>query len=281
VDGGQGRAGERHRAGHARPRLRLPLRRAPPRAHAPVLTAAGPGPVRRHGRAFFDLQLAFARAAARLAGIPLERALLDYTNLYVRFGLGRDFDPGHPVWREYLAGLTDDPGAWTHAFYLRRPEASPPGLVATFGCFAYARVAPDRIRLHFTDADGDGESPLADAREGRRRAELAALVAHAVRHLSGDAVVVGASWLYNLRAYRRLFPDAYLATAQGLRGRFRHMPLWGQFVERRGEIRAALASRLLACAARRTTAEDLDTCFPLPVLAPQAPLSVFTRLSTV
>jgi len=31
--------------------------------------------------------------------------LLDYTNLYVRFGLGRDFDPAHPVWREYLSGL--------------------------------------------------------------------------------------------------------------------------------------------------------------------------------
>ena len=63
-----------------------------------------------YGRSFFDLQLQFARKVAALSGLPFADALLRYTNLYVRFGLGRDFDPDHPAWREYVAGL---PGART------------------------------------------------------------------------------------------------------------------------------------------------------------------------
>ena len=50
----------------------------------------------------------------------------------------------------------------------------------------------------------------------------------------GPLRVVGASWLYNLEAYRRLFPASYVATARVLPDRFRHMPLWGQFVNRHG-----------------------------------------------
>ena len=40
-------------------------------------------------QALLDLQVEFARIVAERTGIPLGRALLDYTNLYVRFGLGR------------------------------------------------------------------------------------------------------------------------------------------------------------------------------------------------
>lgn len=43
-------------------------------------------------RGFFDLQIAFAERVHTLSGMRFEKALLDYTNLYVRLGLGRDFD---------------------------------------------------------------------------------------------------------------------------------------------------------------------------------------------
>ncbi len=60
-----------------------------------------------YAKAFFDLQFQFAEKVAVLSGLPLAEALLKYTNFYVRFGLGRDFDRAHPGWREYLAGLRD------------------------------------------------------------------------------------------------------------------------------------------------------------------------------
>jgi hypothetical protein len=71
-----------------------------------------------YAKAFFDLQLQFAHKVTALSGLPLPRVLLEYTNLYIRFGLGRDFDPAHPGWREYLAGLldTNDCREWTYRF---------------------------------------------------------------------------------------------------------------------------------------------------------------------
>jgi hypothetical protein len=44
-----------------------------------------------YAKAFFDLQLQFAHKVTELSGLPLPRVLLEYTNLYIRFGLGRDF----------------------------------------------------------------------------------------------------------------------------------------------------------------------------------------------
>ena len=157
-----------------------------------------------YAKAFFDLQLQFAQTVTILSGLPLARALLEYTNLYVRFGLGRDFDPAHPAWQQYLAGLldTNDIGEWTYRFYSARPEAlAAPPTVATFGCFSYARLSGDRIRLHFRNAETDGHSPLAIDRLGQRLADLAALFKHVKRTESQPPQVVGASWLYNLASY--------------------------------------------------------------------------------
>jgi hypothetical protein len=231
-----------------------------------------------YAKAFLDLQVEFAERVVVLSGLPLARALLEYTNLYIRFGLGRDFDPAHPAWREYVAGLRDtsDIRAWTYRFYSRRPDGvAAPALVATFGCFAYSRPGGERLRLHFQNAETDGQSPLAAGRAGRRRAELAALFEHVRRTQREPLQVVGASWLYNLDAYRRLFPTSYLATAQELSGRFQHIPLWGQFLDRHGAIREDRARHLQDRLARQAGCDDLEQCFPFRVISAGAPVQDF------
>ena len=133
------------------------------------------------GKSFFDLQLSFAERVRDLSGMPLERALFEYTNLYVRFGLGRAFDPDHQGWKAYLTGLrnADDGRDWTYRFYLEDPEATTaPPLAATFGCFSYALSSAGHVRLHFRDAEADGRSPLGAARIEQRRAELGTLFGH-------------------------------------------------------------------------------------------------------
>jgi hypothetical protein len=231
-----------------------------------------------YAKAFFALQLHVARRVSALTGVPLPRTLLEYTNLYIRFGLGHAFDAAHPVWQEYVAGLESDRDSveWTYRFYTRRPDAmAAPGIVATFGCFAYACPSDDRIRLHFQNAEPAGHSPLGIERVDRRLAELAALFEH-VKGSRGHAVhVVGVSWLYNLRAYRRLFPPSYLATAHALDRRFQHMPLWGQFLDRHGETRDTMTRPFLERLARLTDVDDLDACFPFRVLTAKAPVLDF------
>jgi hypothetical protein len=231
-----------------------------------------------YAKAFLDLQVEFAETVSAISELPLARALLEYTNLYIRFGLGREFDPTHRGWLEYLAGLRDakDPREWTYRFYVRRPDTmAVPALVATFGCFSYAQPSGDRIRLHFQNAEMDGHSPLAMDRRDRRLAELAGLFAHVKRGARQPLRVIGASWLYNLGAYRRLFPESYLGTAHVIHGRFRHMPLWGQFVSRYGEVREDMARPFRERLGRQSSLEGLDQCFPLPVLALEAPVGEF------
>jgi hypothetical protein len=181
------------------------------------------------GKAFFDLQFQFAQTVSTLSRLPLTDALL-----------GR----AHPGWQDYLAGLrgADDGQDWTYRFYTTRPHAvgSPP-VIATFGCFSYSRLRDDCIRLHFENTQTDGGSSLGSSRRSQRLADLAALFAHVKLTERGSPRVVGASWLYNLEAYRGLFPKSYLATARVLHDRFQHMPLWGQFLDRHGEIKKDMA----------------------------------------
>jgi hypothetical protein len=231
----------------------------------------------RYQREFFDLQLQFARRAAEIAGLPLERAVLRFTNVYVRLGIGRGFDEAHPVWRAYADGLARAPDAagWTYEFCRTRPPAEPEGLVATFGCFSYAKESTGRLRLHFENRDPGDVSPLSPQRTEARRAELAALVAHVERTQPYASLIAGVSWLYNLEAYRRLFPESYLASAKVADGRLRNMPLWGQFLDHRGQVKETAARTLLERAARHGDIATLAQCFPLQPLALEAPRSVF------
>jgi hypothetical protein len=231
-----------------------------------------------YAKAFFDLQLTFAERVVALSGLPRERALLDYTNLYIRLGLGRAFDSTHATWQEYVTGLREatDPTDWTYRFYVRRGDAATgPAVVASFGCFSYERLEGARIRLHFRNAETGGRSPLAADRRAQRLAELAALFAHARRTEPRASRVVGASWLYNLDAYRRLFPGAYLASARVIDDRFRHMPLWGQFLDRRGEVKPGVVQPFLERLAQQSSLDGLAGCFPLPVLALEAACADF------
>lgn len=236
-------------------------------------------------RAFFDLQLRFAHRVVALSGLPLAQALLDYTNLYARFGLGRGFDASHPVWQAYLAGLADtipQQQAWTHDFYRARlPEAGPPGVVANAGCFSYARLEADRVRLHFSNAENDGLSPLRAQRRNQRLAELRALFAQMREHEPASTRVAGASWLYNLPAYRQLFPQAYLASAVLAGPRFRNMPLWGQLLDRHGALRPHMAGVFLERLGATSRMDALAACFPCEVLALEAPASVFYEFHRV
>jgi hypothetical protein len=232
-------------------------------------------------KAFFDLQLSFAEKVRALSGMSLGSALFEYTNLYVRFGLGREFDAQNETWRTYVAGLPGTEGGeadreWTYRFYLKDPEATTaPPVVATSGCFSYALSSVDRARLHFRNAETDGGSPLGAARVERRRADLSALVEHMKRTANEVNLVTGGSWLYNLDAYRRLFPPAYGSSARVVPGRYKSMTLWGQFLDHHGQVKESMTRPFLSSLAQRTSLDRLEECFPFQVLAVHAPAQEF------
>jgi hypothetical protein len=231
-------------------------------------------------KAFFDLQLRFAGKVIELSGVPLHRALFDYTNLYARFTGDRRFTEDHPVWQSYVDGLqrNADPADWTYRFYRQRQDlAAPPSVVAAFGCFSYAKEREHSVRMHFRHAQRDGRSPLADACVPNRLAELRELVSHVRSTAGANVQIAGVSWLYNLHAYRKLFPPAYLASAIVAAPKFRNMPLWGQFIDHRGGIKQHATNIFEQRVAAQKRIDNIAQCFPLQPLAVEAPLDVFDR----
>ena len=233
---------------------------------------------------FFRIQLRFARKVVEVSRQSLESALLHYTNLYIRFGLGWDLDAANPIWQEYLKGLNQAKDAinWTYQFYLKQQEgtisqANP----SSFGCFSYTLLTDNKIRLHFRNNEMAEHSPLSRDQIKIRLAELAAMFAHVRQNVGTPANVVGASWLYNIETYRRLFPPAYLASARVEHGDFAFLPLWGQFVNRSGRLKADLIERFLECLASQQSLEGLERCFPFQVLHLECSIEEFYQFYKV
>ncbi len=220
-------------------------------------------------RRFFEINLCFAQKVAEISGQSFDNTLLHYTNLYIRFGLGWDLSPTNPIWQEYLDGLQQavDATEWTYRFYLKRQrQVVSEARQWSFGCFSYTVLDGDRIRLHFHNNEPPEHSPLSKDRMSERLAELKRMFAWIKQEMSAPTTVIGASWLYNLEAYRRLFPPAYLATAQIGGQDFPYLPLWGQFVDHRGHIKEDLVAQFLERLDRPRDLTGIEQCFPFQVL---------------
>ena len=95
------------------------------------------------------------------------------------------------------------------------------------------------------------------------------------RHSDARAIR-GRSWLYNLEAYRRLFPADYAASATPEPGviNLHGNSSWGQMIDSREAVRPEFRATLLANLA------DIDPeapwrAFPLQVLRVTAPIASF------
>lgn len=246
-------------------------------------------PPSRHARAerlglYFEAQLRLAGRMAELTGAPLGEMALRHTNLHRRLGFGVPSESTAVGWSEYAGGLEAAPDlagqlALTRtAFLAAAEERLPlPGQVQ-FGCFAYEPPGEDgAARVHFNNVDTDGDGgPLAAAKAGRRRAELADMVRH-IREAHPEATRIrGKSWLYNLEAYRRLFPLQYGASRAVAPGplRLSGTSSWGQLIDSREAIRPDVRDALLANLATLDP-EAPWLAFPLRVLATEAPIEAF------
>src|SRR5205085_5051060 len=114
-------------------------------------------------RDFFDLQLRFAEAVAEKLAVPVDEAVLLYTNFHRRFGLGDvTADQPQPLWHAYARELSklashDERAAWTQTFYAQAPDERPAFPDQVFGCFDFHASAESAIvRLHFYNRDPFG-----------------------------------------------------------------------------------------------------------------------------
>jgi hypothetical protein len=235
-------------------------------------------------RPYFALQLALARRMAELEGAPLSAAALRYTNLHRRFGLGRCKGAPAEAWRPYAAALDacpepEDQVQATYEAFLAMPEEGghEPGRLA-FGCFACDPPAADgSTQIHFLNLDTDAEGgPLSTVKLNRRRAEMAAMVRMLRAEHPTATHIRGRSWLYNLAAYRRVFPDDYGASATPAAGPI-HLhgnSLWGQAIDSWERVKPQARDAILAALPAIDPAAPWGV-FPLKVLSTIAPIESF------
>jgi len=199
---------------------------------------------------YFSLQLKLAARYSIAADVPFCAAIEHCTNLRRRLNL---WGPaGASRWTAFLAEVRrlgqDDAAALSLciAWHEARPHQE---TSRSFGCFSFD--PPDSagtLRLHFMPSEGTQTSPLASPNVDARVRELRALFLH-VRRTEGTAACVrGISWLYNLEAYRRLFPPSYSASV-----RTPWFPLhlngsstWGQVLNWRQEVKPTVRDAVLA-----------------------------------
>ena len=223
-------------------------------------------------RAYFGVQRRFAERWAALASVPIETAYLECTTWYLQAaGLGREFDPDHPTWQELVAEVSAsaDPDGVVHAAALRNEPDVPPGPVLDWSWEADDQC----VRLHFFPQRSAEGHPLAQRHLPERRREFRDLLRRAALEHPDAAWLRGRSWLYSIEAYRRIFPDVFIAGLEPLEPDLQFLACWGQLLDGAWRTRTDVASVLLRGIEIASTTDELEAAFPYAMQQSRVPFS--------
>lgn len=232
-----------------------------------------------YSRAFFDLQITFARTLATKFQLPLADALRNYTTLPKNLDIESD-------WGNYVERIShaDHLTGWAYAHYAAAydPTSAPKPDDTTyyghplFGCFYFVVRDTHIVCPHFVKNDLPGMRPLNYNRVEARRDELRRMFTHIKQHVPAATTVLGNSWMYNLPAYHRLYPPAYTAMMEESdEDEFQSSSLWGQCYNMEWQIKHEVAHELFHRLVMLDDLAQLRFCFPYQVLRPRCAIEQF------
>lgn len=234
--------------------------------------------MRNYSKEFIDLQVEFAKRLVEVTHSNWAEILAEHTLFrhLLNVSISRE-DHSDPLWQEFVNGFKaqSDPNRWAYEFYQHHPAPEEETAQPRFGCFTFVYPFRDTpvVRLHFENLTK--QHALNKAALGVRQSELRDLFAYVRHHYPEAARVRGGSWLYNIEAYRRLFPAEYIKSAARVGYETGFFALWGQFLHADGTVRAALAAQFLSSLQQQTTLDGCMRCFLYEVLRPECPLEAF------
>lgn len=135
----------------------------------------------------FSLQYQYAKRATEISDIPIEQALMGFTQFWRRVHdlvslktnkIERSFDPTTPQWQDLCGRINDNEPVDIIAYdlYLKNNNSTESGK-HYFGCFRYDFIQQfggdwDVIKIHFKNRDTSGKGPLSTERLPARREDL-------------------------------------------------------------------------------------------------------------
>jgi hypothetical protein len=227
---------------------------------------------------FFEIQDQFARRLSKINGMPYEEVLVNYTAVYRRIGgVDRKQKGKDPQWKRLMKRIADgeQPAQVMFDLYKKTRHLNPDH-IERFGCMGFDR-REDRIIMHFLNDGCSKHGPLSRHHIADRMSELKCMFAEIAANHADAQVVEGFTWLYNYKAYRRLFPPEFTATMQEvpILWAICYNSCWGQFIESSDQMNVERVRTFTENLAAAKTRDEVLKAFPLKVFKPQAPLSIF------
>lgn len=241
----------------------------------------------RYSQDFFALQIEYTQKLAAKFGGHWTDYLFNYTTFSKSIGIGGPDSIANPVWKEYVAGVkqAEDAASWTYDFYLLhngKHDGLPLGQTfhgcLLFGCFYFGIDDGHIIRPHFIKNDPSEYGPLSRQRMQIRLDELHAMFLHVRAELPDSDMVLSNSWMYNLEAYKRLFPPQFtekLDVAQW--DDFQYLARWGQFFDKDWAIKHEMEQEFFDRLEKLDHLESLRFCFPCQILTARCHIRHFYK----
>lgn len=228
---------------------------------------------------FFKLQFDFAELLAKKHKISLQEAIFDHTAFYIRFlGFSDTEKPStsSPDWQEIIKNIPSDYEQKIDYFYnkyLDYEKKKEQGKKLHISCFHYYyHEDKNQYELHFDPTDPEGN--LGADRQEIRILELRKMFNDIKKENHIDAKFFVRTWLLNINAFNRLFPEKFSGTSiLWPEKKTIDNAHWGQFVDRTGEIKQDLADKLISNVTNDFH-EDVNLYFPLPARYAEMPVQI-------
>lgn len=222
----------------------------------------------QYPQGYFDVQVEFAKRWSEIAGEDIAETLLHKTALYRAITAEKPTEDTSPlVWAAFLNGRSPAEVAniseRLYDVYAQQPHSRYVPPQNRFGMFGY-EIYQDRnaVKLHI-DNPRRGISPLAPEHLRERHTEFKAMLEEIQHTHSEITTFLTGSWVYSTEKFRNLLPpNVETKDLMSLDMFFGGNSLWGQFINKDGELNERLAHEFLKGIRKADSLQDLIDAFP-------------------
>ncbi len=231
---------------------------------------------------YFYVQVCFARKFSEITGMMFEDSLLTKTGLHWRVG-GASYKDNKKTeeWVQAFDPHLNNEELTDKFFdvFIRRSDSFFDPKHNEFGAFSYwYNPENQKVKLHYENLFKGEKSPLSIDFFDDRIADLKKMFSDIKAKCPMAVEVTGSSWLYQLPAYKRLFPKMFINNLRNVTYEeiiFSSDSLWGQFLDSKGNIKKDLEIQFVDSIEKASSLEELLDSFPLYPMCSSAPIQCF------